>query len=357
MNTIFAIIPWSEASAQDRMFIIDDPTKNVDHRNEPFLEMKQTIEKNGDVIHTVDYFEDLGRVDFFLFFELNWDWVYKIICHGFANRMVYCNAEPPSVNPLNSKEGFEKLGRIFPIILTWNDEWINNKNIFKRNIPYYFVDERAQVAFSGKKLLTSISGNKKSKFPDELYSEREKVISFFEKNYPDQFEFYGTGWDNRIHPAYKGRVDNKAETFHHYKFAICFENVKNLSGYVTEKILNCITSGIVPIYAGAKDIDKYVYPGCYIDYWAFRNCKELADFLLNMSEEEYQSYLNEADRFLHSADLDAFKGERYAQYIYKAIDHKIEFSVSVMTRINIWYIVTRQSVVRKIKNVVFKNNI
>ena len=30
--------------------------------------------------------------------------------------------------------------------------------------------------------------------------------------------------------------------------------MKNVKGYVSEKILDCLVSGIVPIYAGADDI-------------------------------------------------------------------------------------------------------
>ena len=38
-----------------------------------------------------------------------------------------------------------------------------------------------EIPFEERKLLTSISGNKHSKHPDELYSERERVISVLEE--------------------------------------------------------------------------------------------------------------------------------------------------------------------------------
>ena len=62
-----------------------------------------------------------------------------------------------------------------------------------------------------------------------------------------------------IYPFYQGKCDKKAETYHKYKFAICFENMKNIKGYVTEKILDCLTAGIVPVYAGADNIEEYVF--------------------------------------------------------------------------------------------------
>eukprot|EP00466_Bigelowiella_natans_P018417 jgi/Bigna1/91619/estExt_fgenesh1_pg.C_1090029 len=47
------------------------------------------------------------------------------------------------------------------------------------------------------------------------------------------------------------------KTFERYKFAITFEN-RQLKGYLTEKIMNALLAGIVPIYFGAPDIRKYL---------------------------------------------------------------------------------------------------
>mmetsp|Transcript_24883 Transcript_24883/g.34738 ORF Transcript_24883/g.34738 Transcript_24883/m.34738 type:complete len:251 (+) Transcript_24883:3-755(+) len=47
------------------------------------------------------------------------------------------------------------------------------------------------------------------------------------------------------------------KTFQRYKFAITFEN-RQLKGYLTEKIMNALLAGIVPIYFGAPDIRKYI---------------------------------------------------------------------------------------------------
>ena len=60
-----------------------------------------------------------------------------------------------------------------------------------------FIENYGNIDFSERKLLTCISGNKKSEHPDEMYSEREKVITFLENRYPNDFDFYGTGFDIR----------------------------------------------------------------------------------------------------------------------------------------------------------------
>ena len=312
MGLKFAVIPWNDAGLQDRIFIINDSKMNTDTRNNAFFDMKCAFEEKGDLFHTVDMYSSLDEIDFFCFFELDWIWLDKIVSAGYAHKMVYCNAEPPVVNPKNCSEGYSFFKRFFPYILTWNNDWIDGVTVFKRNIPYTFIENYGDVSFSERKLLTCISGNKKSEHPDEMYSERERVITFLENNYSDDFDFYGTGWEKSKHSAYCGRVEKKAETYHNYKFAICFENMKNIKGYITEKIMDCLVAGVVPIYAGADDIREYVPGTCFIDYWRFSDWNDMVGFLKNMKEEEYQKYLDAAKTFIHSDMIDEFSGKRYA---------------------------------------------
>lgn len=334
----FAVIPWIEDLMQDILFDEGDRLKDPDHRYSPYLDMKKAFEKNKDQCHTVDYYDHLQDVDFFLFFELNLKWAEKIVRAGMEDKMVYCNAEPPAVYSRNCPGGYRKLAKLFPYIMTWNDDWVDEKLIFKRNIPYYFEDNRGIYQRENKKLLTLISGNKCSQDVNELYSEREKVITFFEERYKEDFAFYGTGWSRAVHPSYGGYSEKKAETYSGYKFAVCFENSKNLKGYITEKILDCFASGIVPVYAGAPNISEYVPEECFIDYWKFENLQELADFLFDMDEEKYVKYLQAADRFLKSDAFKQFSGEKYAEYIYQAIAHKKAFAVSVGDK---WLLIIR----------------
>jgi hypothetical protein len=47
--------------------------------------------------------------------------------------------------------------------------------------------------------------------------------------------------------------------FSQYKFALAFEN-NNVTDYVTEKYVNVLQAGTVPVYMGAPNIDSWV-PG------------------------------------------------------------------------------------------------
>lgn len=59
-----------------------------------------------------------------------------------------------------------------------------------------------------------------------------------------------------------------------FQFAVCFENMA-LEGYVSEKILNPLMAGCIPIYLGAPDIHRYINPDCFVnvnDYPSLEAC-------------------------------------------------------------------------------------
>lgn len=313
----YAVITWCKELYNDQMFNIFS-TFNRDHLLNPYYEMKLEFENKGHCIHTIDKYTDYSDIDFFLFFTLNWQYYKKIVKIGKDNRMVYCTAEPPSVYRYNTPKGYKLLKRIFPYILTWNNDWVDNKYIFKRNLPYFFSDNRGNIPFVERKLVTLISSNKSSVFPGELYSERVRLIDFFEQEHPEAFDFYGFGWDFDSHICYQGTIADKADIYHKYRFAICLENIEGYNGYVTEKILDCITCGIVPIYAGAPNIDEYIPKECYISLRDFDSYEALYSFLCEITEEKYSCYLQSAENYLQSSLNDDFSGKRYADYILEA---------------------------------------
>lgn len=307
-----ALVPWDEKIVKNNIFI-----EKYEGYLDSHILLKKAFEKRNIEINTIDVYQNIQKVDWFLFFTLDYKWLYRVIKAGLYKRMIYCSAEPDVVKPINSSNGYSKLLKIFPFILTWNEDLIDNKRIFKRNIPYYFSKKFGENRFDNKKLLVNISGNKFSDVQNELYSVREAVISFFEKYYSDDFDLYGTNWNKKKHPSYKGTVDSKTKTYHNYKFALSLENTYGVKGYITEKIFDCFCAGIVPIYKGASDINKYVPKSCYIDFDDFISMEDLARFLLDMDEMVYNEYLNAINSLLNSDIQDAFSSEMFCEYICK----------------------------------------
>lgn len=344
-----AIIPWGNLDLNDRLFYSIDEHNNIVPRKSPMYDMQQTFSMRGDELHTVDIFNDLKEIDFFLLFELNWMWIKAINKVGKSDKVIYCNGEPPVVTSINAPKGYIFLSHFIPYILSWNKDWVDNRIVFKRNIPYYFSYDYGCVKFADRKLLTGISGNKTSKHPKELYSERENIYRYFEQNYPDCFDFYGTGWSKSNHPCYGGMVESKSIVYHNYKFAICFENMKDVNDYVTEKIWDCLTCGIVPIYAGAKNIQDYIPKECYIDYFEFKSYDELAHFLFNVDEQKYQSYLIAAQNLLDTRVKEEFSGQRYADYIYCVMQQGKEFKMTMIQKAFVEFQVIKTKAIEKLK--------
>ena len=160
------------------------------------------------------------------------------------NKRVLFMWEPPTVQPkLYSPKFLSQFKRVY----TWDDSLVDNKKFFK----FYYPELKPLLPdlppFHQRKLLTQISGNKKSRHPQELYSERVNVIRFFEARPEADFEFYGFGWEQEGFQNYRGCVDNKLETLKHYRFSICYENMRDVHGYITEKIFDSFAAGTIPI--------------------------------------------------------------------------------------------------------------
>lgn len=315
----FAVVPWAEQELDDKLFYEIEIDGQRRPKASSIYQMYEEFCRLGHEIHTCDYYQNWEEVDYFLLFPIDWIMADRITEAGYADRIIYCNAEPPSVCELHTEEGYQILKQIFPRIMTWNPEWVDGVQIFKRCIPYHYQLYPCDIPFSKRKLITGISANKHSKYPDELYSVRERAYDYFEAHYPGQFDFYGTGWEGTDHPCYRGTVESKAETFHNYRFALCFENTRMKKDYITEKIWDCLCAQIVPVYLGAENIRDYIPENCFIDYSEFSSDEELATYLLDMNETSYQSYLDAATRLLNTDVRHQFSGELYAHDILNAV--------------------------------------
>lgn len=203
--------------------------------------------------------------------------------------------------------------RQFDRVLTWNDAWVDGARYIKTNFaadlqrPYDFSTQKS--LFERRKLATVIAGAKASAHPNELYSERVRAIRWFEHNAPADFDLYGMGWDAAEFPSYSGAVQDKLDTLAKYRFSICYENAKNIPGYITEKALDCLRAGTVPVYGGAPNIERWIPADCTIDLRSFSSYPELYNKLAHMSAEEHGAYLDRIQSFLNGPKAYPFSSE------------------------------------------------
>ena len=240
----------------------------------------------------------------------------------------------------------KKYHKKFKKIFTWNDDLADGKLYIKLNLSHHIPNKINKSISQKEKLCTIISTNRVSSIKNELYSERVKAIRWFEEHQPSEFDLYGIGWNeyyfsqtnplrifNRIYysrkilhqilgenyPSYKGKVKSKEDTLNRYKFSICYENVMNIPGYITEKIFDAFIAGCVPIYLGANNIDDYIPCECYIDKRKYESYEELYAYMSTLSKNSYLEYLDNIENYLNSSMADQFRDSNYANIIYKAV--------------------------------------
>ena len=123
----------------------------------------------------------------------------------------------------------------------------------------------------------------------------------------------------RKFPSYRGRVESKNEALQKYKFSICYENARGIPGYITEKIIDCLVAGCVPVYWGAPNIADHIPKEAFIDFTRFNDYKSLYHCLRNMPENEYAGYLGAINKFLGGEKAQAFSAEYFAEQVSSRI--------------------------------------
>lgn len=201
-------------------------------------------------------------------------------------------------------------GKIFVML----DNFVDNKNYFK----FFYPQPRFKMIedvpdFTHKKFSTLISCNKDADHPLSLYGERRNVITFFAKLAPGEFDLYGHGWEG--YRDWKGTVPHKWEVLKNYKFAFCYENMKEQTGYISEKIFDCFVGGCVPIYWGASNISDNIPKECFIDRRDFASQYELYHFLKKMDEKTYKNYIENIKIYLSSPEAQLYSIDNFLKII------------------------------------------
>jgi hypothetical protein len=240
-----------------------------------------------------------------------------------ADRTFLFIGEPPVVRPENWNP---RSHSYFPRCLTWNDDIIDDTRYFKFRSPQPSEYPRLPpVPFDSRKLLVNITANKRSAHPLELYSARRRTIRYFDTECPDQFNLYGPGWDHlalgeRKYSSYRGLTDHKWRIYGQFRFGLCYENMRDVRGYVTEKIFDCIRSGVVPIYWGAPNIGEYVDPETFVDRTTFSSDAELGRFLRDIGESQHARYLEAGRDYLLTTGFQAFLPAAFTQTIIETFE-------------------------------------
>ena len=87
--------------------------------------------------------------------------------------------------------------------------------------------------------------------------------------------------DKNLHELSTGKYLKNSEIFKKYKFVICFENSFE-ENWITEKILNVMVAGAIPIYRGAPNIQEYFNNESFINYEDYRNYDKMIQKIIEL---------------------------------------------------------------------------
>ena len=300
----------------------------------PLHYLAQVAREQGISVSTIDT-EPLDSYDAIIFLDYPGDhnrYLKKLIDMKFENLYLFV-FENEIIKPDNWKMEHY---RYFKKIFTWRDDIIDNKKIFKFFLPNKIPDPISLNISRKTKFCCLIAGNKKNNQHRELYSERIRAITWFEKNQPAHFDLYGKGWDlklpapltplkpvlqpfyNKFFPHYafyRGEITSKRTILEQYKFSICYENIRDIPGYITEKIFDCFFAGCVPIYLGASNVTDYIPENTFIDKRKFSDYAELFGYMNELSEDDYMHYLHAIEDFIRSEKILPFGAEHFVNLI------------------------------------------
>lgn len=287
----------------------------VNNGSNVFWKMDKKMKKMGVELNTIDI---KGSTNLYIYCDVPYPWCIRlwwdIIKHN--NKNILINFESPIINPFSL---WKPLWFLFNRVYTWNDDFIDNKKVYKLNIPQISYNRTKHIKYSDKKLLVAVYANKNtpplfSMFTKyrSLYRVRNELIRKFCIEIPNDFDLYGRGWDNPTlfnlrgkslnhckNNCYKGEIVDKIDTISKYKFCLAIENAE-APGYITEKLFDCFKARCVPIYLGDSSIYKYIPKDCFINLKDYSSFPDLLNLLQGMEETTYNKYIGAMETFLRN---------------------------------------------------------
>lgn len=247
--------------------------------------------------------------------------------------------ENPNINKLNASSDY--CAR-FDLAFAWDVRLQHLPNVVPILIPHPMVWQDFPGPQQRPVFSCLINANKafKEVLATDLYVERLKTIRWYEKHAPGHFELYGLGWNKATpaftaagrlarlgsrlktrlfgtppFPSYRGELSDKGEVLRRARFSWCYENNRDISNYVTEKMLDSLVHGCVPVYWGADNVAELVPPDCYVDRRRFRNTAEVHQHLLAIDDARYLRYQQAIRDFLSSPAARRFSADQVMQTV------------------------------------------
>jgi len=141
----------------------------------------------------------------------------------------------------------------------------------------------------------------------ELSLHDQRYLAIHELQKQGMLDLYGKGWPLGMR-APSIPDGEKISVLREYAMGLCIENTR-MHGYVTEKLIDCIVAGVVPVYFGCPDIEAYVPRECFISAMG-----------ITWPSDDYAcSVIQAGQTFLRSKMGKEFTFRRFANRLLQAI--------------------------------------
>lgn len=144
---------------------------------------------------------------------------------------------------------------------------------------YYLYGLMNQLRDKGK----NIPDPSNLKFCNFLYSNRKAAVrvEFFKKL--SRYKPVDSG--GKVLNNVGDKVQDKLGFLRSYKFTIAFEN-SSYPGYTTEKIVEALVAGTIPIYWGNPLAARDFNPKCFINCHDFKSFDEVIDYIATVDKDD-----------------------------------------------------------------------
>jgi len=325
-NSSVQIFDWLKSTKDEEMTdntLTYNENITIEHYNERLRRINEQIKKHKTInvkyINGGDFYESFFSNLLRKFYhncvikETNSDDCHFVVCSMFEGSKkitsdkairVFFNGEPTETDDP------DKCDFVF-------DTKINEESIY---IPFYvtsFYERRKNVITD---LVKPIQNVEKTKFCAYMsyvcYEHREEF--FTELSRYKQVDPLGKCMRKRVDNVCKAVshtrwtyesdltfYDRAVDKYLPYKFVIAFEKT-DIPGYITEKIINPILAGAIPIYWGTSDVKKHFNPKRFIFVQDFEDIQSCIKYIEQIDQDDqlYQQIINEP--FLINNDFNEY---------------------------------------------------
>ncbi|MBF0270613.1 MAG: hypothetical protein HQL98_00870 [Magnetococcales bacterium] len=309
----------------NKLFDLQDPILNHDNHLLQLHVLKEKLTRQNISINTADLWQESSKTSGILYRYISLGMMENIKRFEKQESIVldsFVIMEPPIVAPA-LYDALPLLTDKFKYVYMHNVEGngyslsgVDRKKLrrFYWPIPYNTVLDAVWSHENREHRIVVINGNHRPRLRfQELYSLRIQAMCALAEL--QAVDLYGRGWERwwsresmwlpywmhrkKLMTIYKGSCVSKFDILKKYHFCLCFENMA-MTGYITEKIFDCLYAGTVPLYLGAHDIEKYIPSEVFIDCRQYETWQDMWRDLRTISLQKIRQIKKAGRDFLHS---------------------------------------------------------